>query len=239
MRKIKLAEGETYHIYNRGAHKGRVFYSQGDFKRFLLLLFLCNGKRPVAVRDVLRKYQGRDLGEIFQNEKPDQSLVSILAYCLMPNHFHLVLQQKSEDGIAKFMNKVGTAYGMYFNLKYEHSGVIFQGRFQSEYIDSEAYFRYIFSYVHLNPVEVTEPGWEKVGLKNPGKVKKALAQHTFSSFNDYFLEKRPERALLDFESILDFLKTQNDFEELLRWNVENVPRPGLGTVSLDKELKGV
>ena len=217
MRKITLAVGETYHIYNRGAHKNKIFTNSADFQRFVLLLLLCNGEEPMVMRNLLKKYQGRDLVEIFENEKPQSPLVSILAYCLMPNHFHLVLRQKSEEGIAKFMNKVGTAYGMYFNTKYEHSGVIFQGRFQSRHIDSEEYFRYIFSYVHLNPLELIEPNWKDEGFKEVDKVKTLFESHTFSSYNDYFLGMRPERALLDLESIPDFLNSQNDFEELLRW----------------------
>src|SRR3989344_8088505 len=163
LRKTNLVEGETYHVFNRGANKNRIFTNKDDYRRFLMLLHLCNSSKPVLMREILTKYRGRSSADIFYEERPDKSLVSIIAYCLMPNHFHLVLRQKVKQGITKFMNRVGTAYSMYFNVKYEHSGVLFQGRYKSSHIGTESYFRYIFAYIHLNPLDLFDMGWEKNG----------------------------------------------------------------------------
>ena len=102
LRKQALASGETYHIYNRGAHKQRIFTNASDYSRFLFLLHLANSKTAVHLTKTLKEYQGRSSAEIFENEKIDDGdrLVEILGYSLMPNHFHLVLRQKDENGIA-------------------------------------------------------------------------------------------------------------------------------------------
>src|SRR3989344_5529319 len=227
LRKTNLVEGETYHVFNRGANKNRIFTNKDDYRRFLMLLHLCNSSKPVLMREILTKYRGRSSADIFYEERPDKSLVSIIAYCLMPNHFHLVLRQKVKQGITKFMNRVGTAYSMYFNVKYEHSGVLFQGRYKSSHIGTESYFRYIFAYIHLNPVELVDPTWKESGIADPARVKSFINTYDFSSFKDYKKSERPERVILALKEKPDFLATQNDLEELLRSFAEDRPLQGL------------
>ncbi|HEV8666362.1 MAG TPA: transposase [Candidatus Paceibacterota bacterium] len=226
-RKEALAGGETYHVYNRGAHKQRIFTNDADYSRFALLLHLANSDVPIHFSNLHKKYGGRSSIEIFENEKFEKRLVDILAYSLMPNHFHLVVRQREENGIVTFMKKLATGYSMYFNTKYEHSGTLFQGRFKSSLIDTEEYFRYIFSYIHLNPLDILQPGWKNGGVKDKKGARKFLTTYQYSSFSDYPTSNRPERCILSSEEIPDFLKTQNDLEELLAWqNMEDGPRIG-------------
>jgi len=214
-RKTALVSDETYHIFNRGAHRQAIFTGDTDKDRFLLLLYLFNASEPVVMRDVLAKYKGRSYGEAFVNEKPEQRLVDILAFALMTNHFHLVLRQLSENGISQFMKKLCTSYSMYFNEKYEHSGTLFQGRFRSNHIDTEAYFRWIFTYVHLNPIEIVDHNWKR-GVKDKDRVRQFMAKYKYSSFYDYSVGKRQESMILAAQdTVPDFLHTQNDLEELL------------------------
>jgi putative transposase len=177
------------------------------------------------MRSLLKKYQGRSLVNVFEEEKVNDRLVEVLAYCLMPNHFHFILRQKEENGIALFMKKLSTAYSMYFNTKYEHSGVLFQGRFKSSYIGNEEYFRYIFSYVHLNPLDIFQPDWKVNGVKDKKGARDFLNTYFYSSFSDYPSSVRSERAILSPKSAADFLKTQNDLEELLAWQQNTEDRP--------------
>ena len=163
LRRVPLVEGEIYHVYNRGAHKRDIFTTDWDYQRFQVLLYLSNTKDPINLRDLFEKHKGRSFGGMF-SEVVDGSLVSVLAYCLMPNHFHLVLRQKNQDGITLFMRKLATAYAMYFNTKYDHSGVLFQGRYKSKHVNTDAYLRWIFSYVHLNPLEIIQPEWKERGI---------------------------------------------------------------------------
>ena len=104
---------------------------------------------------------------------------------------------------------------MYYNIKYERSGVLFEGRFKSSHIDTEPYFRWIFAYVHLNPVELVASKWKEEGIRNPHAVRTYLNDYRYSSFRDYAGDDRPERAILAYDDAPDFLRTQNDLEEML------------------------
>ncbi len=224
LRKTALAVGETYHIYNRGAHKQTIFVDELDYVRFLLLLYVANHSERIRLADLLEEYPGPSWIQIFSDIEADKSLVDILAYSLMPNHFHLVLRQKTENGCTVFMKKVATAYAMYFNLKHKHSGVLFQGRFKSSHVGDEAYFRYIFSYVHLNMLDLIEPGWKDNGIKNVVAARKFINTYPYSSFRDYTLEERPQRKILAWDDVPPFLKEMNDFEDLIKNNQDG---PGI------------
>ena len=104
---------------------------------------------------------------------------------------------------------------MYFNLKYKHSGVLFQGRFKSSHIDTEPYFRHIFAYTHLNPVELIEKEWEERGVRDKKKIRNFLNNYRYSSFYDYSVAERPEKKLLALDDAPDFLRQHNDLEEML------------------------
>lgn len=216
LRKTPLLSGETYHIYNRGAHKYATFTDESDYWRFSALLHLANHSGPVLLREILerKKHRGRFSGEIF-TEQTDKSLVDLLAYSLMPNHFHFVVRQKMDNGITKFMQKLTVSYSMYFNTKYEHSGVLFQGRFKSSHLGTDPYFKWIFSYVHLNPVSLVEPQWQEKGISNPTQSKEFLRNYRHSSYYDYYVGERPERAILAYDEAVGLLDKEADLQEML------------------------
>ena len=214
LRDKPFVNGETYHLFNRGAHKQAIFTSEEDYRRFLVLLYFSNTTERVQLGNLLQN-QGRSLIDLF-GEHIDQSLVDIFAYTLMPNHFHLVIRQKVDGGISTFMKKLATAYSMYFNLKYDHSGVLFQGRFKSRHVGNEAYFRYIFSYVHLNSLDLFEPGWEEKGIRDLNGARSYVNSYPYSSFFDYSGNDRAEKVLLSLSQAPEFLTTQNDLEILLQ-----------------------
>jgi len=221
LREVALQEGETYHVFNRGAHKQPIFLDERDYARFLLLLYTANHSERIRLGDLLEEYPGRSWMQIFSDVETDHSLVEILAYALMPNHFHLILRPKTENGCTVFMKKVATAYAMYFNLKYDRSGVLFQGRFKSRHIGNEPYFRYIFSYVHLNLIDLVEPKWKEGGIKDVEAVRKFMHTHPYSSFQDYAAGERPQRRILAWDEAPPFLKEMNDFEDLVSWQTQN------------------
>ncbi|HVM73298.1 MAG TPA: transposase [Candidatus Paceibacterota bacterium] len=215
-----LAAGETYHVFNRGAHKQAICTSAADYERLLLLLYLYNTPERVVTRDVLSKYSTKRhknacFTDIFRREYSEKSLVDILAYCLMPNHFHLIVRPKTDTSLQTFVQKVCVAYSMYFNTKYLHSGTIFQGRYKAVHVESDSQFRYLFAYVHLNPLDLLQSDWKEVGIRNERKARTFLSEYRYSSFLDASVE-RPQRAILA-EEIPEFLKEQNDVEELMQW----------------------
>ena len=163
-RKVPFAENEYYHIYSRGVEKRKIFLNTKDHDRFVALLYIMNQPDSFRMDNFLRENKN-NLPKIFKESK-SKTLVSILGYCLMPNHFHLILYEHTEGGISKFMGKLLTAYSMYFNTKYKSEAVLLLIRpFRSEHIMSEAQYVYIFSYVHLNPLSIINKTWKEEGIK--------------------------------------------------------------------------
>ncbi len=143
-RRETITKGEYYHVFNRGIEKRSIFLKKGDYERFINSLTLFNTDKPSwLVNDILEAGAG-----FFPTEV--ERLVGLVAYCVNPNHFHLLLKENQENGVATFMKKVCTGYAMYFNKKNERSGILFQGRFKSVHIDSNDLLLYISAYVNCN-----------------------------------------------------------------------------------------
>ena len=146
MRKQSLVTGEYYHIYNRGVDKRDIFNDQEDVRRFIESVFGFNQVDGVgSIRD-LRKSQSESKALSLLKEP----LVAVVAYCFNPNHFHFLIKQLIDGGIAKFMQKLQGGYTYYFNVKNFRSGSLFQGTFKSHLINDENYFNKTLGYVNKN-----------------------------------------------------------------------------------------
>jgi putative transposase len=188
-----LASQEIYHVYNRGTDKRDIFLDKKDYERFLALLYVCNGTKPVQ----LNNYKGLTLEELLISEK-GEGLVDIAAYCLMENHFHLLLHQRIEGGISKFMQKLITGYTMYFNTKYKRSGVLFQGKFKSQHAGEDRYLKYLLSYIHLNPP--------------------TYATYPYSSYLDFIGVNRTQNKIINNECLPLYFPSPRKFKaELKEW----------------------
>jgi len=124
-----------------------------------------------------------------------------------------------EGGISKFMQKLSTAYSMYFNSKYKRTGSLFEGKFKSEHAETDRYLKYLFSYIHLNPVKLVQADWKKAGIKNKKQAINFLSNYKYSSFLDYsVLKSRPEFAILDKESFPRYFPNREKFlKEIFEW----------------------
>jgi len=182
-----------FHIYNRGAHKAQIFHEGGDYERMLKLLYIANCSQPFLLRDFENK-------NVFEYERKD-ILVNITAYCLMPNHVHLKLEeddQVSHLRITKFMRKLCTAYSQYYNLKYDHSGTIWQGSFKEKSSGDERYSDIITSYIHLNPYGIEEPEMTKEAkFENIAEAVKCAENYEYSSMKDYLGENRKQSTIIN------------------------------------------
>lgn len=216
-RNISIAPDEFYHIYNRGTEKRNVFPTKTDHERFLALLYLCNATEPVRI-DNIRKQQGSTLLESLSGMDRGDTLIDICAYCLMPNHFHLLVREKEEQGISRFMQKLMTGYTMYFNKRHERSGGLFQGKFKATHADEDRYLKYLVSYIHLNPVKLIEPRWKESGILDRKSAEKHLRAYRYSSYQDYCDALRIESMILNKEALPDYFNGVRDFEtEITDW----------------------
>mgnify|MGYP001608292543 CR=1 FL=1 len=202
-----FAPNEFYHIYNRGTDKRTVFSGKTDHERFLTLLYLCNSKDDVQ----LFNQPKTTFAERLSLERSDL-LVDIGAYCLMPNHFHLLIGEKEENGISRFMQKLTTGYTMFFNKKNERTGALFQGRFKATHAKEDHYLKYLISYIHLNPIKIIDPKWKENGIKNRKQAENFLEQYRYSSYLDYCRNGRLEEKIINKTVLPKYFDSLNDFQ---------------------------
>lgn len=203
-----------YHVYDRGTEKRKIFLDPGDYERFMALIYVCNSKAPVRMENLQRKKveRGRTLlKQVLEVVRVD-TVVDVCAYCLMPNHFHFVLKERESGGISKFMQKLMTAYTMYFNKKYGRSGALFQGKFKATHASDDNYLKYLMAYVHLNPVKLIDPTWKESGIKDEIGARRFLQGYRYSSYVDYCETRRPESTLVNTDGIPEYYESGPNFE---------------------------
>jgi len=219
IRKIDFVDGEYYHIYNRGNSKQKIFLDDRDRERFLKLLYLCNSKQRIDFNNdvVKRKINAWD----FEKGEP---IVRIGAWVLMPNHFHLYITPKTDallpsgNAVSYFLHRVLTAYSKYFNAKYHRSGSLFESKFKSVHIENDPHAKYLFSYIHLNPIKLIDSKWREQGIKNKRKVMEFLNSYKWSSYLDYLEVIRPENKIINRIDFLDYFDNKNSFQkEIFEW----------------------
>jgi len=184
MRKSPFINDQIYHIYNRGVEKRDIFMNDSDYSRFVYNLFEFNDITPAQNHTC--KNHSFSFSEVELRRIEERNpFIEILAFCLMPNHYHLLIKQKVDGGIVKFMQKLGTGYTNYFNTKYERVGALFQGKFKAVLIENDAQLLHIPYYIHCNPLDLKYPKWKERGLKNPKGALEFLGNYRWSSFKDY------------------------------------------------------
>lgn len=215
-RKDPFVTGEYYHIYNRGIDKRVIFKSYKDYERFIMLLFVSNTRAESFRLDNLINQQHKTFDEILVLDK-GKPLVSIGAWCLMTNHFHLLLRQEVDGGITKFMRKLGVGYSMFFNIKYQRTGALFGGLFKSKLIGvNDNYMRQLFGYIHINPLEIKFPDWKEQINKPSVEMRKFLELYRYSSYPDYAGNDRVEKNIIKIENFPDYFEDSKSFEDFVK-----------------------
>lgn len=176
-----IAPGEYYHIFNRGAHKQGVFKDKRDWQRFLFgVLYLQSSVSFKNISRITKDFSTED-GFPVRDEDIEKILkqrsVELVAFCLMSNHFHLLVREVEEGGISQYMQRVSEGYTKYFNTKYLTSGHVFQGRYKSVHVKDDEQLLYLSAYIHRNPREI--PQWK-------GKE----AEYPWSSLQDFVSANR-------------------------------------------------
>jgi putative transposase len=220
IRKVPLCDGEYYHVYSRGNSKQKIFLDNNDYKHFIKCLFVCNTTKKFKFSRDIKLYP-------FDFDRGDR-LISIGAWVLMPNHFHIYLiapHQKvytfkeNQNRVSEFMRKVLTAYSLYFNKKYNRTGGLFEGKFKSTHINNDRQAKYLFSYIHLNPIKIIQKDWREEGINDIKKALEFLDNYKWSSYNDYYRKiKRLEGLILQKENFPNYFSNFEDFnKEILTW----------------------
>lgn len=185
-----------YHIYNRGVEKRNIFSEGRDYQRFLKTTYYYQftGKKPPFSKKHHLLYRKQDFTK---NPKS----IEIVCYCLMPNHFHLLIQQNQlrDGGIHKFMQKVLNSYTKYFNTKNERIGPLLQGTFKAVPIESDEQLIHVSRYIHLNPIAAN--------------LTHDLASYPYSSYPDYIGLENDQYC--NKKPIMDFFKGPQGYKEFV------------------------
>lgn len=176
-RKQIFIQDGYYHIFNRGHNKQAIFLNSKDYQRYLKRL-----------KEYLKRHP-----------------ISLLAYCLMPNHIHLILRQDGEEPAERFIHRLHTSYTMYFNIKYERVGAVFQGRFKAKLIESDEYLLHVTRYIHQNPLEI---------LSAQGRALK-LDEYPWSSYPEYI--GKTSRPLCKTDIILGYLSQRSPTRQKIKY----------------------
>ncbi|MCK5027652.1 MAG: transposase [Candidatus Pacebacteria bacterium] len=203
-KKTQLVNGEYYHVYNRGVDKRMIFQDEKDYFKFLRNLkdFNNNSYYEQRIKELRPKiYKIKERGSFILDK---EKTVSIVAYSLLPNHFHLILKQLTDKGISNFMHKIGTSFTNHFNKKHDRSGYLFQGPYKAVHINNDDYLLWLSGYINSN-VEIH--GIEKA------------ENYKWSSY-DTFLGKRKNKLLGDIDIVLSRFKNSKEYENYVDGVIE-------------------
>lgn len=202
-RKQSFASGEFFHLYNRGTDKRAIFLDERDYEHFIFLMYVFNTSRNVELRNIDKNFER------------GETIVDIGAYCLMPNHFHILICEKIDGGISKYMLKLMTGYSMYFNKKYERTGKLYEGVFKSTHVNKDQYMKYLYSYIHLNPAKLIDMKWKESKSRNSTILLEYVFSYPYSSLKEYITR---EFTVLNPKKFPDYFKEPVEHKrELLEW----------------------
>ena len=205
-----------HHVLNRGVEKRNIFFDNQDRARFVHDMYEFNDTKPA-------KNTGRTMSDLGDRSLHRELLVDIHGWCLMGNHYHLLLSERKEGGLSKFAMKLNVGYAKYFNEKYKRSGFLFQGKTKKIPIRSQAHFQYILHYIHLNPLDLSKEyaSWRNGSLRNAERARRHLERYRWSSYLDYCGKKNfpsilttqlfsemPREYARSLESYLRILETE-------------------------------
>ncbi len=210
---------------NRGVDKRPIVLSDRDRLRFVNNLRLLNNAQRTDNLGYFLKQSAE-----YEREHRER-LVTIHAWCLMGNHYHLLLSDALESGMSRFLHKLNMAYSKYFNVKHNRSGALFQGNTKRVLIESDRQFLYILPYIHLNPLDFMKGGteWRQQCLANPKTALKWVTKYRWSSYRNYKDEK-------EFSEILEGSELFGDRETHVReleYFIRSAPDTELTTLNLE------
>ena len=185
--KKPYVENGTYHIFNRGVDKRKIFMCDKDYRVFMNILKECLLPKEALRKANLSSDQEYWKKIIAEKRNSYSGEITLLNFVLMQNHFHLLVKQKSPRIISQFMKSIQVRYSLYFNKKYERVGALFQGKYRGILIHNDAYLLTVSRYIHRNPLEILRKG-------------ASLRSYSYSSYSTYCGDKK--LAWVDTRTIL-------------------------------------
>lgn len=196
---------ELIHVVNRGVDKRNIFKDDEDRYRFIHDLFEFNDEKNVQnnfysfktvksnINDIRYRYIGGN------RQEPRKLIVNLHAFCLMNNHYHLLVSSLKNNGLPLFMRKINGGYSRYFNQKNKRRGSLFESRYKAIKVKDESHFLHLPFYIHLNPLDYSHPTWRERRLVNHRSAFNRLLKYKWSSHLDYLgIKNFPSLTQRDF-----------------------------------------
>lgn len=187
-----FANNEFYHVFNRGVEKRITFMNKRDYGRFIETMDY------YRIKDHLTRFSFRDRPILIKKNTIGTPFIDIVCFCLMPNHFHMLVKQIEDNGISTFLSKLSNSYTKYFNTKYERPGPLFQGSFKAVRIEDDEQLLHVSRYIHLNPLI--------------DYLTRDLKTYPYSSYPEY-LDIR--KGFCQKDVILDHFRKPSDYEQFV------------------------
>jgi putative transposase len=208
IREDPLINNHYYHIYNRSIAKYTIFNNNQEFQRILQLIDLYRFSnfnfKLSYFNDLASITQNKILRKLKSNDK---KIVSIVAFCIMPTHLHLLLKQNESNSISKYMGRILNSYSKFFNIQHNRFGPLWAGRFKSVLIKNNEQLLHLTRYIHLNPTSAKL-------VKNPENWE-------FSSYKEYIADSKYNNQLCETKNLFDINK--NDYKKFVN-NRKNYQR---------------
>lgn len=201
---LPLVNEQIYHVFNRGIDHRPTFTDKREFQRAMLILSYYSFSTPPVKLSQFLQLANEDRDNIFLNlKKENKKLIEIICFCLMPNHFHLLLKQAEDKGISKFLSNIQNSYTRYFNIKNERVGPLFLDQFKAVLIQTDEQLLHVSRYIHLNPL-----------TSYVVKDFESLKRYPWSSLGEYLGTTNSEICSTDL--VLGFFKNKIDYERFLK-----------------------
>lgn len=195
-----------YHLYNRGSEKKPIFYDNQDYS--VLLSYIKTYLEPKddtfltsVLLNPLSTYKEKDKAQKMLRMNNFYNKISLLCYCFMPNHYHILIYQKQANDMDMFMNSLWTRYTMYFNRKYKRVGHLFQNVYKGVLVTLDEQLLHLSRYIHLNPIS-------KRRFRNPMSKNRFLLKYSFSSYQEYLGLRNTK--WINTKIILNYFKEQQN-----------------------------
>jgi len=216
MRKIQFEVQQIYHIFNRGVDKRDIVTNDTDRWRFIIALLIFNQEHIPSHTLWSMDRKGivtfKKVKKLVSSKNRDP-LTRIMAYCLMKNHFHLVVQEIKERGISRFMHKLGTGYAAYFNKKHKRSGRLFQGPYRAVKVTDDTQLKYLLTYINvINPSELIELGIKENGPRDISKIMQHAESYPWSTHQEYLQVRNS--PIIEKGIFGEFTSTRYEYEKL-------------------------
>ena len=203
-RNLPLVEDAYYHIFNRGVNRQEIFFNKRNYRHFLKALDYYRYLKPPISFSRINTLSTKDWENFSMSKFAHQKNVSIVCYCLMPNHFHLILQQTSEEGISTFMRRATNSYTKYLNKRENRTGPLFEGVFKSRLIETDQHLLHLSRYIHLNP-------YTSFLIKNH----EDLLNYPWSSLKDYLSSNENLMPKIEKEIVTDQFENYEEYKKFV------------------------